>query len=298
MKFWHRFWSDYFGFNQQQRNGLFVLIMIMLVLFGVRLGMAHFIHPEPMLVADFSHIRFSADSSAINSYEGSSKKEAATAEEGLFVFDPNLVTKAQLLKLGFREKTANTFLSYRNKGAHFSKKEDLKKVYGISEGLYSKLEPFILIGTKEKNEVPAKAGITAAPTKPAKTIELNSADSLALLSLNGIGPSFTRRILKYRGMLGGFVNIDQLKEVYGFETDLFLSIKDKVTVDPALITKLNINTEDFKALNRHPYISYEDAKAVFNCRKKNGAIKNAIQLKEIFTDETAYNKLLPYIKFE
>jgi competence protein ComEA len=297
MNTWHQFWSSYFGFNRQQRNGLFVLILLILILFVVRLSISHFVHPEPILVADFSEVKLPENSTPANDGEFA-KNESITSSNGLFVFDPNMVSKEQLLKLGFREKTANTFLNYRHKGARFTKKEDLKKVYGISEIFYRKLEPFILLHEDTK---PVKRETRETSTTPGKTLkktELNSADSLALLSLDGIGPSFTKRILKYRNMLGGFVSVDQLTEVYGLGADLFLSIKDKVTVDPSLISKLKINTENFKELNKHPYVGYEDAKAIFNYRKKNGLIKTAEQLKEIFTDEAQYAKLLPYAAFE
>lgn len=302
MKHWHLFWSNYFGFNKQQRNGLFVLVLLMTLLFIARLGISAFIHPKPVLIADFSR----SDLSKFQT-PGENNSEKRPGNEpvnpSLFVFDPNTVSREQLLKLGFREKTATTFLNYRSKGAQFRKKEDLKKVYGISESLYNKLEPFILI-EPEKPAERSSAPIKETPekeikaAKPLKKTELNSADSLALLEVKGIGPSFTKRILKYRSMLGGFVAIEQLKEVYGMDDETFNTVKDQLTVDPLLLQKIRINSENFKELNRHPYLGYETTKAVFNYRRKNGPIKTAGQLKEIITDEATLSKLLPYLSFE
>ncbi|MEM9858315.1 MAG: helix-hairpin-helix domain-containing protein, partial [Bacteroidota bacterium] len=45
--------------------------------------------------------------------------------------------------------------------------------------------------------------------------DINEADTTQLKQLKGIGSVFSRRILKYRKLLGGFVTSDQLSEVYG-----------------------------------------------------------------------------------
>ena len=52
-------------------------------------------------------------------------------------------------------------------------------------------------------------------------IELNSADSARLTELKCIGASLARRIVNYRNRLGGFINKDQLKEVYGMDDDRY-----------------------------------------------------------------------------
>src|SRR3569833_3197280 len=56
-------------------------------------------------------------------------------------------------------------------------------------------------------------------------IELNSADSAKLTELKGIGPSFARRIINYRNRLGGFINKEQLKEVYGMDDDRYAEMQ-------------------------------------------------------------------------
>mgnify|MGYP000678155897 CR=1 FL=1 len=70
-------------------------------------------------------------------------------ESQLFEFDPNLIEKDELLRLGFSEKVTSTILNYRNKGGKFYKKEDFKRVYGITEANYEILKPFIVIPKKE-----------------------------------------------------------------------------------------------------------------------------------------------------
>ena len=184
----------------------------------------------------------------------------------------------------------------------FKDKKDLQKVFGISKGLYAKLEPYILIEKKveftQKNNEAEKIPETIAVTKvQAQTkIELNSADSLILTDINGIGPTYTKRILKYRAMLGGFVASEQLLEVYGFTPELYEKIKPIIFIDRSLIKKLNLNKDDFKTINKHPYLSYELTKTIFDWRRKTTI--TATNLKDILNDNLLYLKLLPYLAFQ
>jgi competence protein ComEA len=67
----------------------------------------------------------------------------------------------------------------------------------------------------------------------AKTVvEINTADSLSIVYLKGIGPGFTKRIMKYRAMLGGFHSINQLKEVYGMTDSTFTLLSSQIKLDP------------------------------------------------------------------
>lgn len=290
MNFVHRFLSAWFGFNKQQRNGLLVLCALVLLLFVLRLSISSFIKPEPVLLADFSNVNLPETNST------GLVSDSASENNTLFVFNPNTVSKEQLVKLGFTEKTANTFINYRNKGAHFNKKEDVKKVYGVSEELYTQIENFILIDSDTRS---SKTFSQQEPTskKQIKVVELNTVDSVGLLPLPGIGPGYAKRILKYRSLLGGFYSTEQLKEVYGFTDSLFQVVKAYVKVDASLVTKIDLNTEDFKKLNAHPYISYEDTKSIFNYRRKNGAITKLEHLRVCIYDEEQLKKIIPYLSF-
>lgn len=291
MNFVHRFLSAWFGFNKQQRNGLLVLCALVFLLFVLRLSISSFIKPEPILLADFSNVNLPESNSNLLITDS-----ASSDNNNLFVFNPNTVSKEQLVKLGFKEKTANTFINYRNKGAHFNKKEDVKKVYGVNEELYSKIEAYILIDSENKTH---KTFSQQEPTakKQIKVVELNTVDSIGLLPLPGIGPGYAKRILKYRSLLGGYYSIEQLKEVYGFSDSLFQIVKGYVKVDASLVTKIDLNTEDFKKLNAHPYISYEDTKSIFNYRRKNGPITKLEHLRVCIYDEEQLKKIIPYLSF-
>lgn len=54
---------------------------------------------------------------------------------------------------------------------------------------------------------------------PGTKINLNTADSLTLISLPGIGKGLSHRILERRRQLGKFANMEEVLEVYKFRQD-------------------------------------------------------------------------------
>lgn len=298
------FLKDYFGFNKQQRNGLLVLLFICLVLLLVRLVYPAFIVPEPMLVQDLPLVERQLDSAlAVKEAVKTDRREQETAPQPanapLFEFDPNAVSREQLLQLGFKPKTAKALLKFRKKGFRFRTKSDLQKVYGVSDKLFAKLEPYIVI--PEAAKAPPQEGRPASANKPSPKklplkVELNSADSLGLVALDGIGPAFAKRILKYRQALGGFVALEQLKEVYGFSEEMYEQVKQQFTVEPATVKKIRLNHDDFKTINKHPYLSYELTKSICNMRRRNTIDKPL--LKGLVGEEALCQKLLPYVDFD
>jgi len=296
------FLKNYFGFNRQQRNGLFVLIVISFLLLIIRLVYPLLMSAGAVAVQNLALVEAMLDSNLESTQKNNKLNFYAKNEKvNLFMFDPNTVSQAQLIALGFSEKRASIFLKFRNRGFIFRKKEDLLKVFGISGNFYESLRPFIRIENKnitarifvskneETKEIPKQKTTISA-------IELNSADSVSLKSLNGIGSVYAKRILKYRNILGGFTNVEQLREVYGFNDEVYNKIKSSVSVNSTLIKKVNLNKDDFKVVNKHPYLSYELTKTIFDFRRKNNI--NATNLKDLLGDNSLYGKLLPYLTFE
>lgn len=84
------------------------------------------------------------------------------------------------------------------------------------------------------------------------TIDLNSADTLLLMRVPGIGPSYARRICKYRDMLGGYYVVEQLQEVYGMDRERYDLIAPYMTIKTPVT--LLVISED--SIPRHPYLAW------------------------------------------
>lgn len=133
--------------------------------------------------------------------------------------------------------------------------------------------------------------------RPPMMIEINTADSFKLVRLYGIGPGFSGRILKYRGMLGGFFSIEQLLEVYGMDSTRYLGIKNNIRVDTSLIQKIPVNEADFKTLLRHPYLDFETVKLICNYREYAGAISCDSILREVIAYDPMYERFRHYARY-
>ena len=129
-------------------------------------------------------------------------------------------------------------------------------------------------------------------------IDLNTADTIMLKQLPGIGSAFAKWIVDYREKLGGYCEADQLLEVYRMDTVRFNEIKDFVKIDSAFIPKqLRINSDAFKVLLKHPYLEYDDVKKIVNYRKQKGMITSWEQLVKIIGD-SVNPKLGYYIDYK
>lgn len=110
-------------------------------------------------------------------------------------------------------------------------------------------------------------------------VELNQADSLTLQKVPGIGPVFSRRIIKYRDLLGGFYTVHQLAEVYGIDTDKYAALEPWFIVDTALIRPLIVNQADYRTLIRHPYLNKQQTKILLHLIERKGKLQGWEELR-------------------
>jgi DNA uptake protein ComE-like DNA-binding protein len=181
---------------------------------------------------------------------------------------------------------------FRNKEPDFSRFEEAVKRFeaSLSDSVRNFAPiPVIHADTDERFERKAFKPVI-------DPVELNSADSSALVALKGIGPVLSSRILKYRKMLGGFTAMEQLLEVYGLDSLKWTGLLPLVTIDVSLVRPLDINQASFKELLNHPYLEYEHVKEMVRYREKNNGFHSpdeVLLLESI--DSTLWRKLIPYL---
>ena len=125
---------------------------------------------------------------------------------------------------------------------------------------------------------------------------LNTADSLDLVQLYNIGPTFARRIIRYRNLLGGFVDKKQLWEVHGMDSVRYNDIAPHLYADPADITPIDLNIVTLDELKRHPYLDYYQAKAIVQLRETAGSYHEVQDILKIpIIDNETYTHIAPYL---
>lgn len=297
------FLKNYFNFNKRERNGILILLTLLVLIVLARIVVRSIPDKIDVKITYLDSLAeriptsgLQQTESSLRSYPGKISTEKNDVQ--LFVFDPNSASEEQLQDLGFSKKLSKTLINFRNKGGKFRKPEDLKKLYGMSDKLYAALVPYLLFPDQQNKTHFTLAMDQHSEKKSNALIELNSADSLQLLGLNGIGPSFARKILKFRNALGGFYSKEQLKEVYGMKDTLYLLFSDRLKVEAALIKKLNPNVCSYEEMKHHPYINHNIAASIVNYRGKHGTYRSTEDLKKVGTiPDEVLNRLSHYLEF-
>lgn len=278
--------KDYFTFTQGQTRAIIFLLICIVCCSILYLLLPAFlrqpIKPDQQEVERLlASIKF--DEPEDNFAETSNTKLTP------FPFDPNTLDSAGFRQLGLRPKLVHTILNYRNKGGHFYRKEGLQKIYGLQPNEYEQLESFINIAQPNDQKGYAQPD--------AIVIELNSADTGALVKLRGIGSRLSMNIIQYRTQLGGYATVTQIKEVYGIKQETFDAIRGSLRVNVSKIKKINLNEATFAEISQHPYLRGDVGKAIVDYRKKKGYhLEDIGQLKEIeLINEELFRKIAPYI---
>ena len=218
------------------------------------------------------------------------KKE--TKKITYFNFDPNTISKAQWSNLGFKDWQIKIIFNYKEKGGKWRTKEDVKKIYGITETDYINLEPFILL----PNVIAPTQKLTSQKDYTTK-VNINTANAKELTNLKGINSEkYAEIIIKFRTELGGFVKKEQLKEVWNLKEETYNEFVNQIELGKDFPNQININKVSVEELKVHPYIGWNIANAIVKYRKANGNFKKIEDLKKIhIIDEETFLKISPYL---
>ncbi len=212
-----------------------------------------------------------------------------------FPFNPNTLDSAGWVRLGFSPRQSASILRYRSRGGTFRKSEDLLKLFMVDSALYLELQPFVTIPpTAETAPQSAFAPRYERPALP--IVDINRADTLEMENIRGIGTTFARRIYRYRERLGGFRTTAQLLEVFGMDSARLQGMLPQLTIDTTVRTRININTADYTALIRHPYLQKNQVRAIIAYRQQHGPFRSVSDLRNIhIIKEEDLQRLGPYL---
>lgn len=301
---------SFLNFSQSEKRGFFLLLAILTAAIAVILIKPAWIRQKTENY-DFSEYeksvaRYKAEIEETyephnyRNFDYNSPNRSAVRKLKPFAFDPNTLPVDGWMRMGYSEKQANALDNYRKKGGVFRKKEDLKKIFFISDNDYAQLEKYIEIH-RENIPQETKNSTFQKFERPenAKKIELNSADTSDLKQLRGIGSGYAKRIVKYREQLGGFCRSEQLLEIYGFSQELYEKVAPNIIIDPENVRKINLNTATLDQLKRHPYLDYYQAKAIVKYREVGNrftVVSDLLKVNLIYDD--TFEKLKPYLSVQ
>lgn len=288
--------------SKQQAVGAAVLLMMVAAV----MTFVHLVPQKPVATTADSTLLSAADSLRIPRYT----YRYDTVAICLRPFDPNTADSLTLLQLGLKRRQVSNLLKYRAKGGVFRRAEDLKRLYGMTDSLYRELLPYIDIDSTRYARPAAQEDslILRYPyTKKDTLIELNAADTTALCCLRGIGSGVARQIVRYRTQLGGYASPEQIQEIellQQMDEDslmvfCFDSILPHLWATTDSIRPIAVNHASVRTLQRHPYLRYEQAKALYTLRRNRFRLSSIDELRPLpeFTSADI-ERLTPYLSFE
>ncbi len=294
----------WFAFSKGERVAIITILAVILVLI-----LACLFRPSRKSLSDESlHNLDSLLALRQAAIEAQQQKQAEKPQEVAelhpFPFNPNTITEEEWLQMGLTDRQVRSIMNYKAKGGRFYSKNDVGKLYAISEEEFAQLEPFIVLpeasrggnhksASKKQEE---KAGVESqlVAKKAIPVVDLNTVDSTTLVELPRMGAYMASRIIAFRDKLGGFVEVEQLLDVKGMDSTRFAAMQPYLLIGDTETRRIDVNRADFKTLVSHPYLSYEQVKRIFNQREKRGMIKNWAQLEALLKEEGEVNPLLEH----
>ncbi|GIM60841.1 ComEA family DNA-binding protein [Capnocytophaga canis] len=279
-------------FKRNQRIGIFLLLLLI-----VLIQIAYF-------VVDFSEKTSERSSQLFANIEKQVDSLRTVAlrpkKDTIYPFNPNYITDYKGYILGMSTEEIDRLLAFRKQGKFVNSTQEFQNITKISDSLLKKIAPAFKfpewVNNKKSNDYQkVKTSLTSSHKEKQ---DINTATKEQLMEVKGVGNVLSDRILKYKERLQGFVEMDQLAEVYGLETDVVerLKIQFEVKTLPNIVKK-DINLITLRELAKIPYLKYEEAKKIIGLRSELGNFKKFDDLLEINEFDTLKIRKLQFYLF-
>ncbi|KAB7529536.1 helix-hairpin-helix domain-containing protein [Flagellimonas olearia] len=262
--------GSHFRFNKQERSGIFFLLLIIFIFQGIYFYVkAKPFDGNPQVKVD-----------AIMQAHLDSLKGLAQMDAGkIFPFNPNYITDHKGYALGMSLEELDRLFDYRDENKYINSAEEFQKVTQVSDSLLNQIAPYFKFPAWAKTVSVIQKKSNQNSSEIYKVGDLNQATAEELMRVNGVGPTLSKRIVKFRDRLGGFVVNEQLYDVYGLEPEVVQrTLKLFQVLQPPTIKKININQATAEELSQLVYINQDMALEIVLHRKRNGPFSSLDEL--------------------
>jgi DNA uptake protein ComE-like DNA-binding protein len=259
--------KSFFRFDSKQRMGIFVLLLIILI---IQLT-AYFIDvtiKEDVSVEKQQWLSLQTEMDSLKILKTSRKPE-------MYPFNPNFITDYKGYKLGMSTIEIDRLLEFRKANKYVNSAQEFQTVTKISDSLLNVISPYFKFPDwvkNKKNDFPQEKQPAFKKEKIA-LIDINKATQEDLMKIYGIGPGLSERILKQKDLLGGFVSMEQMSDIWGLSPEVIekLNVQFYVGSLPE-IKKIKINDASVKELSQFPYFRYPVSKEIVTYRSMNNGV--------------------------
>ena len=274
--------KSHFWYTKRQRNGIVILILLILG-FQCVYWFADFSSESTVDLRSEELLDFQKQLDSLRVAALSEKRPR------IYPFNPNYITDFKGYQLGMSVGEIDRLLAFRKRGKYINSVKEFKSVTQINDSVLLKISPFFKFpkwtnnsqGLKER-KVYKNSSSYRRSKKQISTNDLNTATQEDFQTINGIGETFSKRIVNYRRKLQGFSDVGQLYEVWGLNREVADRVLDIFSiVEKPVLQKINVNTASFKEVLKHPYIDYDLCKKIFDYRDEVAELQEISELKKI-----------------
>jgi DNA uptake protein ComE-like DNA-binding protein len=201
-----------------------------------------------------------------------------TSHYKVYPFNPNFISDEKAYRFGMTLNQIQRLRDFRKQGKFANSVKEFQQVTGISDSILKVMAPQFKFPDWVTNPSTAnysKSNWKVFPKKQAIAIlDINQATKEDLMKVVGIGDAISDRIIKQKELLGGFVSMDQMTEIWGLSPEVIYDLnKYFVIKSNPNNKKININSASIKELGQFYYFRYPLSKNIVTYRSMNGAIK-------------------------
>ncbi len=271
--------KSYFIFSRNQKTGIFCLLAIIIV-FQIGFYFIDFNSKIPSSSAKEQWLSLQSQIDAV-------KKEKVAFAPKIYPFNPNFITDFKGYKLGMSVAEIDRLLAFRKENKFVNSANEFQAITKISDSLLKAISPYFKFpdwvnNKKEFQNFKGYSKLAFSKKEKISVIDINQATQEDLIKIYGVGEAISARILKFKESLGGFVSMEQMKDVWGLSPEVLANLDShfRVFKNPS-IKKIDINNASIKELAQFPYFNYQMAKQIVTYRSMNGDFSNVDDLTKI-----------------
>ena len=258
-----------FNFSKDQQTGVlvlfFVIILLQLVYCFVDFNAPHVVTKQEK---QWVSLQNKLNKTTASEYSSHYK---------VYPFNPNFISDEKAYRFGMTLEQIQRLSDFRKQGKFANSAKEFQLVTGVSDSVLKVMAPRFKFPdwvTNPSNSNYSKSNWKEFPKKQAIAIlDINQATKEDLMKIVGIGDAISDRIIKQKELLGGFVSMDQMTEIWGLSPEVVYDLNKYFVIKSNPNTKkININTASIKELGQFYYFRYPLSKNIVTYRSMNGDI--------------------------
>lgn len=261
--------KSHFVFTKQQRSGVFVLLLLIIGLQCVYFFVDFSSDEKPSELENNKIVAFQEEIDSLALLQESKGYE-------LHPYNPNFITDYKGYVLGMSVEEIDRLHQFRMLNNYVNSAKEFQNVTKVSDSLLGVMSPKFKFPdwvNEKRNREKQRKGYQK---------DLNKAEAKDIHKATALEYRMAYRIINFREQLGGFLTLEQLRDVYGLSEEQVAIVQQKFVLKSIPdIKKININLATVSELSALGYINEYLANNIVDERVLREGFKSLDDLKYV-----------------